>query len=321
MKIVFKERTNQRIDKFLSSLQIEELYSRSKIDKLILENHIKVNQASVKKSYILQPEDVIEIFIPSAKDLSLKPEDISLEIVYEDNDLVIINKPAGLTVHPAPGNTHGTLVNALLYHFRGKLSAGNDPCRPGIVHRLDKDTSGLILVAKNDRVHSLLSAMFQQRKIDKFYKAITVGIPKEPEGTIETFIERSKTNRKKMMVSNSGKNAITHYKIEKYFDFFSIVEVKLETGRTHQIRVQFSHINCPILGDNTYSSMKRTLNFIPSNFHKKLKDLLRNHLQRQALHAFKLEFIHPISEKKICIEIPLPDDILYVTNWLNRNFG
>lgn len=321
MKIVFEERSNQRIDKFLSSLQIEELYSRSKIDKLILENHIKVNQASVKKSYVLQPGDVIEIFIPPSKDLSLKPEDIPLEIVYEDKDLTIINKPAGLTVHPAPGNTHGTLVNALLYHFRGKLSTGNDPGRPGIVHRLDKDTSGLILVAKNDRVHSLLSTMFQERKIDKFYKAITVGIPKESESRIETFIERSKTNRKKMMVSNSGKTAITHYKIEKYFDFFSIVEIKLETGKTHQIRVHFSHINCPILGDNTYSSMKRTLNFIPSNFHKKIKDLLSNHLQRQALHAFKLEFIHPISEKKISVEISLPDDILYAINWLNQNFG
>ena len=321
MKIVFKERTNQRIDKYLASIQIEELYSRSKIDKLILENHIKVNQVPVKKSYVLQSGDVIEIFIPSAKDLSLIPEDIPLEIAYEDNDLVIINKPAGLTVHPAPGNTHGTLVNALLYHFRGKLSTGNDPCRPGIVHRLDKDTSGLILVAKNDRVHSLLSTMFQQRKIDKFYKAITAGIPKESESTIETFIERSKTNRKKMMVSNSGKTAITHYKIETFFDFFSIVEIKLETGRTHQIRVHFSHINCPILGDNTYSSIKRTLNYIPSNFHKKAKNLLENHLKRQALHAFKLEFIHPISKKKICVEIPLPDDILYALNWLNQNFG
>jgi len=321
MKIVFKERTNQRIDKYLTSLQIEELYSRSKIDKLILKNHIKVNEAPVKKSYILQLGDVIEIFIPPVKDLSLIPEDIPLEIAYEDNDLVIINKPAGLTVHTAPGNTHGTLVNALLYHFRGKLSSGNDPCRPGIVHRLDKDTSGLILVAKNDRVHSLLSTMFQQRKIDKFYQAITVGIPKESEGTIETFIERSKTNRKKMMVSNSGKTAITHYKIEKYFDFFSIVEIKLETGRTHQIRVHLSHINCPILGDNTYSNLKRTLNFIPSNFHKKVKNLLENHLMRQALHAFKLEFTHPISDEKICVEIPLPDDILYATNWLNQNFG
>ena len=321
MKIVFNERTNQRIDKYLASFEIEELYSRSKIDKLILENHIKVNEAPVKKSYILQLGDVIEIFIPPAEDLSLIPEDIPLEIMYEDKDLAIINKPAGLTVHPAPGNTHGTLVNALLYHFRGKLSTGNDPCRPGIVHRLDKDTSGLILVAKNDKVHSLLSTMFQERKIDKFYKAITVGIPKESEDTIETFIERSKTNRKKMMVSNSGKTAITHYKIEKYFDFFSIVEIKLETGRTHQIRVHFSHINCPILGDNTYSSLKRTLNFIPSNFHKKLKDLLSNHLQRQALHSFKLEFIHPISEKKISVEIPLPDDILYAINWLNQNFG
>ncbi len=321
MKIVFNERNNQRIDKYLASIQIEELYSRSQIDKLILENHIKVNQASVKKSYVLQPGDVIEIFIPPSRDLSLKPEDIPLEIAYEDNDLVIINKPAGLTVHPAPGNTHGTLVNALLYRFRGKLSTRNDPCRPGIVHRLDKDTSGLILVAKNDRIHSMLSTMFQQRKIDKFYKAITVGIPRKSESTIETFIERSKTNRKKMMVSDSGKTAITHYKIEKYFDFFSLVEIRLETGRTHQIRVHFSHINCPILGDNTYSSMKRTLNFIPSNFHKKIKDLFSNHLQRQALHAFKLEFIHPISEKKISVEIPLPDDILYAINWLNQNFG
>ena len=321
MKIVYNERTVQRIDKFLAASQIEELYSRSMIDKLILAKHIKVNDVPVKKSYILQPGDVIGIFIPVSEGLTLEPENIPLEILHEDNELVLINKPAGLTVHPAPGNTRGTLVNALLYHFKKNLSIGSDPSRPGIVHRLDKDTSGLILVAKNDRIHSLLSTMFQQRKIDKFYKAITVGIPKKSQSSIETFIERSKTNRKKMIVSNSGKKAITHYKIDKYYGYFSLVEIKLETGRTHQIRIHFSHINCPILGDNTYSNMKRTLNHIPSNFHKKMKDLLRIHLLRQALHAYKLEFVHPVSSKKICVEIPLPTDILSAISWLNRNFG
>ncbi|MCK4700864.1 MAG: RluA family pseudouridine synthase [Bacteroidales bacterium] len=186
---------------------------------------------------------------------------------------------------------------------------------------MDKDTTGLLIVAKDDKTHSLLSQQFQNRQIKKYYKAITVGIPKTAEVTIETYIERSLKDRTKMTVSNSGRIAITHYKIKKYFDFFSLVDIRLETGRTHQIRVHFSHINCPILGDNTYSTLKRTLSIVPFHYQKKIKYLLANHLKRQALHAYKLEFIHPVTGKEIKVEAPLPEDMEYTLNWLKEHFS
>ena len=253
--------------------------------------------------------------------MEIEPENIPLDFIWQDKYLAIINKPAGVAVHPGAGNPKGTIVNALMFHLKGKLSTSYDPLRPGIVHRLDKDTTGLLIVVKDDRTRSLLSKMFQERKIQKFYKAITVGIPKETEGTIETFIDRSKKDRKKMGISLSGKKAITHYKIIEYYDFFSLVEIILETGRTHQIRVHFSDINCPILGDSTYSTLKRTLSIIPFHYQKKIKYLLANHLKRQALHAYKLEFIHPVTGKEIKVEAPLPEDMSYALNWLKENFS
>jgi len=320
MQIICKKQNIQRIDKFLKEENIDELYSRSYINKLIESGSIKVNNSTTKKSYQLIPGDIITIEFPPKRELKIEAEDIPLEIIWEDEFLVIVNKPVGLTVHPAAGNPDGTLVNALMFHLKGKLSTGSDALRPGVVHRLDKDTSGLLIAAKDDKTHSLLSRMFQERKIKKTYLAITVGAPKEGKGTIDTFIERSKTDRKKMAVSKSGKRAITHYRVLQDYGFFAVVEVDLETGRTHQIRVHFSNLNCPVLGDETYSSLKRTLNTTPHQFHKKIKFLLARHLQRQALHAIKLSFIHPVTEERINAEAPIPEDIQYTLAWLEKNF-
>jgi 23S rRNA pseudouridine1911/1915/1917 synthase len=320
MKIIFEETTSQRIDKFLKNLDIEELYSRSYIDKLIDFGAIKVNDKPIRKSYKLNAGDSIEIDFPEKKDLTIEAEDIPLDIIWEDEYLVIVNKPVGLTVHPAAGNPDGTLVNALMYYLKGNISTGSDARRPGIVHRLDKDTSGLLIAAKDDKTHSLLSRMFQNREIKKTYLAVTVGAPKERTGTIDNFIERSKTDRKKMAVSKTGKRAITHFRVLTEYDFFAVIEVDLETGRTHQIRVHFSNLNCPVLGDETYSNLKRTLNTTPHQFHKKIKFLLAKHLKRQALHAYKLSFTHPITEGKIEVEAPIPEDIQYTLAWLQKNF-
>jgi len=321
MEIIYQEETSQRIDKYIVSLNDKRLYSRSFIDRLIKENQIRVNSKPVKKNHHLKKGEIINIEIPERTDLLPEPEDITLNIVYEDESLIIINKQAGLTVHPAPGNPKGTLVNALVYHFKDDLSSGNDKFRPGIIHRLDKNTSGLMIVAKNDRVHYLLSKMFQERKIEKYYQAIVTGVPAKREDTIITFINRSRKDRKKMSVADSGKKAITYYRVIKEFDFFSHLEVKLETGRTHQIRVHMSYLNCPVLGDGTYSNLKRTINQIPVHLQKKVKYLLANHLKRQALHSYRLSFEHPITGRAIDIEIDLPEDMRYTLEWLERNFS
>jgi 23S rRNA pseudouridine1911/1915/1917 synthase len=321
MKIIFKEEVSKRLDKYLVGLKIEELYSRSYIEKLINEKLVSVNSENVKKSYLLSFGDVIEIQMPEQKDTTLEPQDIPLEIAYEDDYLVIVNKPANMTVHPALGNPDGTLVNALLYKFKENLSSGNDNFRPGIVHRLDKDTTGLILVAKDDRTHSLLSEMFAKREIKKYYKALVLGNPSEETGTIETLMERSKLDRKKMAVSDTGKKAVTHYKVDKLYHGFTLLDIQLETGRTHQIRVHFSHFNNPVFGDQTYSTPKRALNLVHYNYHKKVKHILANHMLRQALHAYKLEFIHPVTKEEISVEIGLPKDMAYVVKRLDADFS
>ena len=320
MKIEYLENEKQRIDKYLVNLEIDELYSRSFIDRLLQDSAILVNNKPIKKNYKLTLSDIITISLPEVKDLELKPENIPIDIIWEDDDIAIVNKPVGIVVHPGAGIQNGTLVNALMFHFNKKLSIQHDPQRPGIVHRLDKDTSGLLIVAKNDRVHSLLSRMFQDRTIKKTYLAITAGIPSKKEDTIKTLIGRSKKDRVKMTVTSDGREAVTHYKIIKYYDFFSLVEVLLATGRTHQIRVHFSHINCPIMGDNTYSTLKRTLSIVPFHYQKKVKYLLANHLKRQALHAYRLEFEHPITKETVRAEAPIPEDIQYTMDWLEKYF-
>lgn len=320
MKLKYLKQKQSRIDKYLAEAEIEELYSRSFIDKLIRNGKISVNGQKVKKSYKLNLADEIEIEIPTAAPNTVKPQPIPLEFVYEDEYLAVINKQAGIAVHPGAGNPDGTIVNGLVFHLKDKLSRGYEDLRPGIVHRLDKDTTGLLIVAKDDKTQALLSKLFQEKKIKKTYRAIAVGIPNSDADTIKTKLNRSKTNRTKMTVSRTGRQAITHYKVLKKYDFFSYLEIELETGRTHQIRVHFSHINCPILGDPTYSSLKRTLTYLPENLKKKAKYLLANHLQRQALHAFRLEFEHPVTKKSLELEAKLPDDMQYTLGWLQKFF-
>lgn len=320
MKRTYTKDTQQRIDAYLSECGAEELLSRSFIAQLINDNKILVNGNVIKKSYKLQSGDVIEIEIPPRPPADITPQDIPLDIRYEDDDLVIINKPAGLTVHPAPGNPDGTLVNGLMHHFKGNLSSGTHSFRPGIVHRLDKDTSGLLIVAKTDIAHVKLTEMFQKRQIDKYYRAIVCGVPQEAEFTIHQPIDRSRTDRKKMAVLASGRDAITHCAVEEYFDFFTLLNIKLETGRTHQIRVHCAFLNNPILGDETYNSLKRTLTFVPHNMQKKVKYLLANRLHRQALHAWRLSFRHPVTGAQIEVESDVPDDIKQTLSFLERNF-
>lgn len=321
MKITFKDSEHPRLDKHIISLELEEVYSRSYANKLLDIGCILVNGKIEKKSYKLNDGDLIEINLPEKKnDFSVEAQDLPLQIIYEDDYLAIVNKPTDMAVHPAPGHPKYTLVNAVAYHLNGKLSGGSTVYRPGIVHRLDKDTTGLVIIAKDDRTHALLSDMFQKRQIEKYYLAITTGVPKEDHGTIETFIGRSTSDRKKMAVLPAGKIAITHYTTEEFYDFFSLLKIKLETGRTHQIRVHFNHINCPILGDQTYSNLKRTINFVPDNYRKKLKHLMANHLTRQALHAYQLKFIHPITGKEIFAEAPIPEDLQFTLDWMRKYF-
>ena len=321
IELFYNDTSHIRIDKYLSSLDIDELLSRSFIDKLIDLGLITVNGENCKKNHKLKFSDKIKISIPQKENITLQPLKLDLNILYEDEYLVILDKPWGLTVHPAPGHPNDTLVNALIYHFGKNLSAGSDNLRPGIVHRLDKDTSGLMIIAKDDKTHIMLSTLFQERKIEKYYKAISANTPTKIEGTIQTYLNRDKKDRKKFAVSESGKYAITHYKIIKNYEYFSLLDIKLETGRTHQIRIHLSHINCPILGDDTYSSFKRISSYIPSNYHKRLKSLLQNHLTRQALHSYRLAFTHPITKEKINVVSELPSDMKYAMKWIEDNFG
>lgn len=321
LHFIFEEETSVRLDVFLTNQNINELYSRSFINKLIKDGFITVNDEIVKKSCKLIQNDRISIAIPQQENTGIQPEDIPLEIVYQDEYLAIINKQAGLTVHPGAGTKNGTLANALMHHFNGQLSSGNDAFRPGIVHRLDKDTSGLIIIAKDDKTHALLSDMFQKKKIQKTYFAVLCRVPNPTKGTIETFLARSRTDRTKVAVSAKGRKAVTHYQIQRDYHFFSTVEIDLETGRTHQIRVHFSHLNCPVLGDQIYNSLKRTLSILQMQYHKKVKYLLAKHLRRQALHAYRLKFIHPVTNKHIEVEAKIPSDIQYTLNWLEKNFA
>ncbi len=319
MKIVYERNEPLRIDKYLAESDHSELYSRSFIDKLISSGKIRVNSKIVKKSYLLDKNDVIEIEIPPAPEKNIKAEPIPLEIVYEDHFLAVINKAAGISVHPAPGQTSGTVANAILNSFGNSLPYLDSPSRPGIVHRLDKNTSGLLLIAKDDRTLSRLSRAFSERKITKHYQAIIYGIPQSPEDTITTMIERNKKNRVKMSVSKKGREAVTRYRIVKTFEFFSLADVMPVTGRTHQIRVHFDHINHPIAGDDIYGK-KKGLFLLPVNLRKKAAAFFTKNMPRHALHAYKLKFTHPITGKELALEIDLPEDMKGFINWLESRF-
>ncbi len=285
MEIVIEEDINYRIDSYLS----ERLkYSRSKIAKMIKESAILVNDKNVKSSYELKKGD--KIFIGDYKeDISVEPENIPLDIVYEDNDVIVVNKPNGMVVHPAIGSTHGTLVNALLYYSKN-LSKINGEFRPGIVHRIDAYTTGLLMVAKNDKAHEILSSQLSEKKTSRKYIALVWGVIKEDTATIDAPIGRDLTDRKKMSVTNiNSKDAITHLKVLKRFKDATLIELKLETGRTHQIRVHMNYIGHPVVNDPVYGRRK----------------LIDN--TGQCLHAYLLGFIHPTLNKYMEFECELPE--------------
>ena len=284
---------NERMDSFLSR---KTDFTRSRIQQLIKNGDITVNgknaknNKKIKSSYKIEENDRIEIFIPETEQAKIIPENIKIDIIYKDEDIAVINKKAGLVVHPAQGHYSGTLVNAILYHIKD-LSGINGEIRPGIVHRLDKDTSGLIVIAKNDKAHINLAKMFQEKKIKKTYLAILKGKLTKEKGRIVTQIGRDTDDRKKMTVikgNDRGKEAITNYNVICSNELFTLVKVYIETGRTHQIRVHMKYMGYPILGDMVYGR--------------------KDSEKRQMLHAYKLEFLHPVTEKPMKFISEIPED-------------
>ena len=286
--IVEAEAAGQRIDRFLSGEDTG--LSRSALQGLVAEGHVLCNGRSIAKSLKLKAGDTILLEIPDAKPIEAVPQDIPLDIVYEDDHLLVVNKPKGLVVHPAPGHPDGTLVNALLHHCGDSLSGIGGELRPGIVHRIDRDTSGLIIAAKNDAAHQKLSAQLQDHTLARIYRCIVIGNLREDSGTVDAPIGRHPADRKKMAVVAGGRSAVTHWSVLERFPGYTYVECRLETGRTHQIRVHMAHIGHPILGDTVYGAKKP----VPG-------------LQGQCLHAVGLRFLHPRTGELVELWCDLPE--------------
>lgn len=278
-----------RLDKFLSQVNPE--HSRSFYQNLIDQGNILVNHKPVKSNYPLNFNDEICIHYPENKEIEIVAEEIPLDILYEDKDLLVVNKPKDMVVHPAAGHYSGTLVNAIMHHCKDDLSGINGEIRPGIVHRIDKDTTGALIICKNDNAHNFIAEQISVHSVNRRYIGIVQGVIKEDEGTIHTQIARHKTDRKKMAVVNSGgREAITHYKVLERFKNATYVEFKLETGRTHQIRVHMSYMKHPLLGDEVYGSQKLAKGYLG-----------------QTLHAKIIGFIHPTTKNYLEIEAPIPE--------------
>lgn len=287
--LVDEKSTGFRIDKYLSHEMSD--FSRAYIQKLIKESNVFVNDKIVKSNYKLNPNDLILIQVPENQEPEILPEDISLDILYEDQDVLIVNKPKGMVVHPSAGHYTKTLVNAVMYHCKNDLSGINGVLRPGIVHRIDMDTTGALIVCKNDFSHNSIAEQLKQHTINRKYRAIVYGVIKEEEGVIDAPIGRHPIDRKKMAINEkNGKNAITHYKIIKRFKNFTYIECQLETGRTHQIRVHMASIQHPLLGDQLYGPNRKNIK-----------------LQGQTLHAMTIGFIHPRTNQYMEFEAPLPE--------------
>lgn len=296
--VISEEWEGERIDKCLNVLM--DSLSRSYIQKLLNEGNVTVNGSGRKSNYRLKYGDEIRLYLPPAVTPDIEPENIPLAVLYEDEDVIVVNKPKDMVVHPAPGHYSHTLVNALLYHCNGNLSGINGVLRPGIVHRIDKDTTGSVIACKNDAAHAYIAEQLKEHRIVRRYHAIVCGVLKEEEGTIHTLIGRHPGDRKKMaVVKSGGKEAITHYRVLERFEKYTYVECILETGRTHQIRVHMAGIGYPLLGDETYGN--RTFPF---------------HLQGQCLHAKILGFYHPGNHEYIETDAPLPEYFLRLLNTL-----
>jgi 23S rRNA pseudouridine1911/1915/1917 synthase len=295
-KTVFDGEELLRLDVFVSSVAD---VSRSRAATLIEEKNVIVNDKAVSKNYKLHMGDMVEITVPEPLEYVAKPEDIPLDIVYEDEDLLVVNKPKGMVVHPAAGNFEGTLVNALMFHCKDSLSGINGVMRPGIVHRIDKNTSGLLMVAKNDFAHNFLAEQIKEHSFTREYEAIVYGNVKMQEGTIDAPIARHPQKRKQMAVVSGGRRAVTHYKVIDRLNGFTHLGLKLETGRTHQIRVHMAYLGFPVAGDEVYGPKK-----------------VITSLGGQCLHAKKIGFIHPKTQEYMEFESDLPD---YFKAFLKRN--
>lgn len=299
-KRIIADVNNERLDSYISKSNLD--LSRSMVQKLIKENRVLVNGKNEKESYKIKVNDNITIQIEDPKSSKLEAQDIPLNIIYEDNDIIVINKPKGMVVHPGNGNPDNTLVNAVLAHCKGSLSGIGGEIRPGIVHRIDKDTSGLIIVAKNDKSHINLSEQIKNHEVTKIYTALVKGNISEDEATIDMPIGRDKKDRKKMSVTRDGKEAVSHIKVVKRYGNYTLIRVKIDTGRTHQIRVHMAKIGHPVVGDEVYSSGKNEFG-----------------VKGQMLHSTILKFKHPISGKEIMLEAPLPQYFEDVLSKLDKN--
>ena len=286
MKYIVEE-SGKRLDAYITSIDSE--ITRTAAQRLIEQGNILVNGEKKRTAYKVSNGDIITIEKEEPKEIELKAQNIPIDIIYEDDDIIVVNKPKGMVVHPSNGNPDGTLVNAIMAICKDSLSGIGGEIRPGIVHRLDKDTSGLLIVAKNDRAHVNMSEQIKNHEVKKTYIALVRGVVKENEATIDMPIGRSTSDRKKMAVMKAGKNAVTHIKVLKRYNKYTLLQVNIETGRTHQIRVHLSYIGYPIIGDCTYSNGKNEFGVVG-----------------QCLHAKCLEFKHPITGAEMKLEAPLP---------------
>lgn len=283
-----KDETGKRIDVYISRFRDD--LSRSQVQKLITDGKVTVNGKNIKSNYRLREKDIIDIEIPDPEPLDIEAEDISLNILYEDSDVIVIDKPQGMVVHPAPGHYSGTVVNALMYHCKDSLSGINGCMRPGIVHRIDMNTSGIIVAAKSDAAHKSLAVQFAEHSINRRYRAIVVGNIKEDTLTVDKPIGRNPRDRKKMAVVEGGKRAVTHFTVLERFGKYTYIEASLETGRTHQIRVHMAYFGHPLLGDNIYGSEKQPYK-----------------LMGQVLHAGVLGFVHPATGEYMEFRSEVPE--------------
>lgn len=283
------DRPGERADAFLARV-VPDL-TRSAAQRLLEAGAVRLAGRPVRKNYRTAPGDVLEVDIPAPQPVDLVPQDIPLDIVYEDGDVIVVNKPVGMVVHPAPGHSDGTLVNALLYHCGNTLSGINGTLRPGIVHRIDRDTSGLIIAAKNDAAHQYLSAQLADHTLARTYECIVVGSLREDRGTVDAPIARHPADRKRMAVVAGGREAVTHWEVIARYPGYTHVRCRLETGRTHQIRVHMAYIGYPILGDTVYGAKKE----VPG-------------LTGQCLHAVGLRFLHPRTHEVVELSCPLPEE-------------
>ncbi|MBE6800737.1 MAG: RluA family pseudouridine synthase [Ruminococcaceae bacterium] len=295
--IIVDDVVGLRLDKAVTVLC--EAISRNAVQQLIDDGNILVNGVAVNKKYSVKKNDVVTVLLPELKELSIEAENIPLDIVYEDEHLLVVNKPKGMVVHPAAGNYNGTLVNALLYHCGSSLSGINGVIRPGIVHRIDKDTSGLLIVAKNDTAHKGLAEQIKDHSFTREYKTVVVGNVKDNEGTIDAPIGRHPKDRKKQAVTDkNSRNAVSHFEVIERYNGFTFLKVRLETGRTHQIRVHMAYRGTPVAGDVVYGNPKKTYG-----------------LQGQCLHAATIGFIHPVTKEYLEFTSDLPD---YFTDFIRR---